>query len=509
MMPSLPPLTRRSLLAAGTGAFALALAGHGTATASASPGVPTSVGALSDLDYTSPEAFDIAEQAYLDQDAQHNEAGLFAWGESYYLNGLLLMYQAHADEAYLDRLEERIEHVLANTDQARGVTDYAGRSGPGWRAAANYTAGHGELPLSDGAAGIQIRWAGITSHQASATVTATGGGTFELTLEHPSSTVTHTGLSLDPESPDYVVEAINAAFTGADRWTAADHRQSPAAGDELAAGTVAFEPQFYVFSVHTGMIILPMARYVRLVRESPELAGRRARASRVLTAVRRATRFHEGDFAIDDQGRGDFWWPRGAPIPWDGLMQPYNQGQALGTVWAELYRITGSNRYRTRVEAMMTSMRQGLVIEGDAVTWPYWQPWEVKYQGYTADDDLSSYTPHYWGIQVAEDISHAAITLEFLQGVHDAGIEDLSALREQVGVTFTQNVIRDEHTVWRRIDGTEEAAEGHWAQMARWLMLHDVEPEIHDHTLRVYQAGELEPSQGSHALAMAYLNLTA
>lgn len=494
-----PPLTsRRSVLLGGLGAGALCAFGAPGALAQPGP-----------LDYTSPDAFAVAEQAYLALDAQHNEAGLYAWGESYYLLGLLLMYEAHHQESYLEQFVSRVEHVLASTDRARGVTDYAGRSGPVWRASGNYTAGHADLVLSTGEQAIQIRWAGTASADGMVIVRNASGPLFDLELTHPANTREFTGVSLDPASPDYVVTVVNDAFDGAGRWTAADHRPAGSPEGELAEQSVGLTPQFYVFSVHTGMLAYPMARYVRMVRESAELAHRRPFAARVLRSVRDAVRFHDADFVVDDQGRGDFWWPRDAPIPWDGLMQPYNQAHGMGAVYSELYRISGADRYRRRVEAMMASLRSGLSDDDGAVVWPYWQPWEVKYSGYTAEQDLSSYTPWFNGIPVAEDISHAAITLQFIQAVHDAQIEDLTELRAGLGRTFTQNVIRGEGEVWFRVDGTADAAPANAVQSARWLMLDDVEPAIHPHVLAVYEAEPLVPSQGSHALGIAYLNLTA
>ncbi|MGC0250409.1 hypothetical protein [Pseudactinotalea sp. Z1748] len=499
---SLPTLSRRSLMVGGSSTLALALLGR----------APDALGAPAPaamLDYTSPEAFAVAEQAYLDLGAQHNEAGLYAWGESYYLLGLLLMYERYEDEAYLDTFEERARHVLASTDAARGVTDYRGVSGPGWRAAGNYTAGHAEFALSDGSPGIQIRWAGVRSAEARATVTNVSGERFDLELSHPSSSETLTGVSLDPASPDYVVDAVHALFNGTRRWTALDHRESHDESDRVAASSIDFEPQFYVFSVHTGMVVRPLARYVRTVLGSPRYARRQAFAARVRRAVQEAVDFHWEEFAVDEHGRGDFWWARNAPIPWDGLMQPYNQGHAMGAVYAELYHLTPTASLRRRLEAMMRSFRAGVESDGDAIIWPYWQPYGAKYRGYTVEEDLSTYTPWFSGIRVAEDISHAAITLEFLQSVHDAGIEDLGGMRQQLATTFTQNVIRDEDSVWFRVDGTQDAAPANAVQSARWLMLDDVDPAIHDHVRRVYEAEPLEPSQGSHALGIAYLNHTA
>lgn len=504
MMSATTTFSRRALFTGAAGAFALTLTGR--------PAAATTSDLTEDdekLDYASPEAFAVAEEAYLSLGAEDNETGLYAWGESYYLSGLLLMYRAYGDQSYLDKFEDRVDHVLASTDAARGVTDYTGRSGPCWRTAANYTAGHGELMLADGAPGIQVRWAGTASSDATATVTRIDGDTFDLELAHPSSTLTLTSLSLDSGSENYVVDAVTDAYTPWERWTAIDHRDEHTDGDELAEATVEFEPQFYGFAVHTGMVVLPMARYIRLVHSTPELSARTSNAARVLRAVRLSMRYHLDELRIDEDGFGDFRAEQGAPVPFDGAIQPLNQSHGLGAAFAEMYALTGNQRFRTKVEGMLKSLRFSLENRDGAYQWPYWPVHSEMYQGFEIEDDVSNYTPSFNPNTQWEDISHAAVTLEFIESVHSSGIADMSAERERFAATFTDYVIRSEDQLWYRVDGATETTPETAVQSARWLMLDDIEPEIREQVVRVFQAEALEPSQGSHALGIAYLNFTA
>lgn len=491
---------RRAVLTGGIGACALTLLGP----------MPSARGGddAGDLEYGSREAFEVAAEAHLALGAQDNEAGLYAWAESYYLNALLRMFQAHRDESYLDRFEERVSLVLATTDEARGVTDHAGVSGPCWRTAGNYTAGHGELVLTDGSPGVQIRWAGSSSASARAQVTRTEAGAFDLVIEHPSSRIELTGLSLDPESDSYVVDAVTGAYGLYARWTAIDHREEHSAGDELREGAVEFVPQFYSFAVHTGMMALPMARFVRLVRGTPALAHRSATASRILMQVRRSVRHHQDEYSVTSDGIGDFRWPRGVPVPFDGAIQPLNQSHALGATFAELYAITGNERCRTQVDAILKSFRGSLTESEGSYRWTYWPLHSELYRGYSADEDLSSYTPFFTPAVQEEDISHAAITLEFIQSVHEAEIEDMSADRELFAAAFTDRLIRTEDTLWWRLDSTAEALPSQAVHCARWLVLDDVGPAMREQVLRVLDAVQFEPAGGSDALGVAYLNLS-
>lgn len=64
---------------------------------------------------------------------QHNEDALLAWGESYVMSSLAAMYRATNHPMYLDRLAVHIDAVLAQRDDARGVTDWRGMSNACWR----------------------------------------------------------------------------------------------------------------------------------------------------------------------------------------------------------------------------------------------------------------------------------------------------------------------------------------------------------------------------------------
>jgi hypothetical protein len=492
-----PPITRRTLVL-GSGATGF-LAWTGT---SAAPAFADA------LVYDSPEAFDAAQSAYLASNPMNNEVGLYAWGESYFLLALLRMYEAYQDLKYLQTFEERAAHVLATTDEARGVTDYRGRSGKVWRSAGSYTAGHGVLPDGNGKPAVQLRWSGARSAESTAEVSNVSGDTFDLILRNPGTTgvVTLHGVSLDPSAASYVVTAVNNAYTAALRWTAVDLRTAPQAGPAPAAATITFQPQYYVFGVHTGMIAFPLARYGRMVIQSPRLktSGRRKRAVALLDAARQAVAFHDDEYVAT----GDYVWPKGAPIPFDGTIQPYNQIHGLGQVLVELYRATREQKYRTQIVAMLTQYRAGLTLGADgAYVWPYWPPYSQLYAGYPKTAGISEYTPSYPASRQIEDISHAAISLEFVYAAYEAEIDTgLAADVQRFTATFTKKVIRSATEVWLRVDGTADAVSANAVQCARWGVYAEQDLLVYQQSLRVYDAVQLVPVQGSHALGIAYLN---
>ncbi|MFF0346013.1 hypothetical protein [Kribbella sp. NPDC004875] len=473
-------------------------------------GLPALSAAADPLVYDSPAAFDAAQAGYLASNPQDNEAGLYAWGESYFLLSLLRMYEAYQDERYLKTFEDRAHHLMRTTDHARKVTDYKGRSGKVWRTAGNYTAGHGVLPDGTGQPAVQLRWAGTRSAESTAEVSNVADGTFTLVLRNPATTtvVTLAGVTLDPASPSYVVTAVNNAYNAGLRWTAVDLRDAPAAAP-AKAGTIAFQPQYYVFAVHTGMVAFPMARYARMVLQSAKLrkGTRQQFAREVLDAATEAVAFHDDEWVSRPDGTGDFVWPKGAPIPFDGTIQPYNQSQAIGQVLIELFRVTGNPQYRTRVLQMLKAYEPALRPVGDAYVWTYWPPYSELYAGYPKTAGISEYTPSYPASKQIEDLSHAAISTEFVHAAYDAGIDGGPATDVQrFTKTFTQNLVRSATEVWYRVDGTGDAVPANAVQCARWGAYAEQDVLVYQQSLRVYDAVQLVPVQGSHALGIAYLN---
>lgn len=62
-----------------------------------------------------------------------DEGRKLAWKESYLMMAYVAMYDATLDVYYLRKLVDHADSVLLNTDENRGVSDYANVSGPCWR----------------------------------------------------------------------------------------------------------------------------------------------------------------------------------------------------------------------------------------------------------------------------------------------------------------------------------------------------------------------------------------
>ncbi|REF35116.1 hypothetical protein [Thermasporomyces composti] len=480
-------------------------------------------------DYTARETFDPFDRVFHSSGAagqpdQPNDHGGLAWGQSYVLMGFMRMYDAYRDTYYLDRLIHNVDLVLANRDSVRGVTDYTGRSLPAWRAMHPYTVGTVRLTDGRGREVLEVRSARAYADETTVTVRS-GSGDGRVTLEVVSPRYgvdTFPDVTMDPASSDYVVRRVYDAYPGPAMTTVRDLRADPAdRTDPPRLGTFALSSQPVVFSVHTGMITYPIATFVRVVATTPTLRRNsryKAKAEEYLAAVEAAVAVHDSEWREDD-GAGYFRWPKGMPVPYDGTIQPINQSVALGRTYLELARVTRDPHYLRRAQALATMVRAQLVVDsGGAYIWPYWPTFSEVYQGYGKSGDpatdVSEYTPSYGsasgGAQQYEDLSHAAIEVDFAALAFRAGVVFKGLDMVRLARTFTQNLATSADglaTTYVRVDGGGGLAPpGQYLQAPRWMAVAPWDPALFTHALAIYVDHDVQPGSGSGVACVANLN---
>jgi hypothetical protein len=480
-------------------------------------------------DYTARETFDHFDRVFHSSGAagqpdQPNERGGLAWGQSYVLMAFMRMYDAYRDTYYLDRLIHNVDLVLDNRDSVRGVTDYAGRSLPAWRAMHPYTVGTVRLTDEDARDVLEVRSARAYADETTVTVrSGSSEGRFTLEVASPRYGVdTFTDVTMDPASPDYVVRRVYDAYPGPAMTTVRDLRPDPAGGTStprLGATTLSSQP--VVFAVHTGMITYPIATFVRVVATSPSLQRKpryKAKAEEYLAAVEAAVAVHDDEWHEED-GTGYFRWPKGTPLPFDGTIQPINQSVALGRTYLELARATGDPRYLRRARALAQMVRAQLMVDrGGAYIWPYWPTFSEVYQGYAKSGDpatdISAYTPAYGspgkGARQYEDLSHAAIEVDFAALAFRAGVVFRGLDMVRLARTFTQNLATTAEgvaTTYVGVDGSGGLApSGQYLQAPRWMAVAPWDPALFTHALAIYVDHDVQPGSGSGLACVANLN---
>ncbi|WP_052667008.1 hypothetical protein [Nitriliruptor alkaliphilus] len=514
-------MTRRRLLHNAAGLTAGGLVAASLRGALASPAL-----AATSLDYTTPTAFAAFDAAYQSGGQgpdNNNEAGALAWQQSYALRSFVVMYLAHGDTSYLDRLISNVDIMLTHRDSERGVTDHRGLSLPAWRTMNPYTLGVCELTDASGQPTLEIRSGRNHADTAHVTVTHGAGDTFSLVVRNERFDFTDTfdGLTMDPSSADYAVKRIYDDYPGTILCTAHDQDR----GTRPAEGTYDMFAQPVILGVHTGMITYPIASFVRIVRSDPRLKDDpyyRGKADEYLAAVEAAVAVHDDDFRETPDGRGYYFWPKGTPVGFDGQAQPTNQMLALGRTVLELAAITGDPQHVHRATALATMFKAELIDQQtNGVTtsiWHYFPTYSAAWEGYgktgSAETDISMHKPQYFeanGYKNFEDYSHGAIDVDFAALAHQHGFVFTHQDIARIAATFTENLAAVDTsgvaTVRYVVNGTG-ALRANPLGATRWMALATADPAIFEHCLDIYADRDTQPTptSGTRLLGVAMLN---
>lgn len=248
-----------------------------------------------------------------------------------------------------------------------------------------------------------------------------------------------------------------------------------------------YQPEPYCYAVHTGMIITPMLEFVIAVESSPwgeqpswdgeTLADK---ADRYLAAAQESIAFHDHEW--NDAGYyvfGDL-----ASLPAPGEDQPLNQSNALGRAHVLLYAINGNETALAKATALATRFRAQITTGGDgAFLWNYWGG---AYSG------------------TGEDISHAAINVDFalLAAGQDIVFDDADV--EAFATTFAQRVYVDDATFADHVGGGATNDASYRAQIGRWVGLAPVRPTVYTAVRDAYDRDYPPAGIGSGAVLLGW-----
>jgi hypothetical protein len=130
-----------------------------------------------------------------------------------------------------------------------------------------------------------------------------------------------------------------------------------------------------------------------------------------------------------------------------GLGLPHNQQLAMATTIAYLYKLTGKEEYKTKVDQMARILIKDLSTSNGAYKWHYWWGTSLKVIG----------TAKY------EDVGHAFIDIEFVHTLKKLGLVTKLGTRDfptntdmqRFSNTFLKNVYKSPTVMNFRIDGAE------------------------------------------------------
>ncbi len=249
------------------------------------------------------------------------------------------------------------------------------------------------------------------------------------------------------------------------------------------------EPYCYV--VHSGMIGYPIVEFARLVAEAGLEDERGAdgipfgdKAAAYVAALEQTVAYHDDQW--DEAGtylfRSDATF-----LGYPGVDLPLNQSNAMGRLLLALADVTGDAAYRDRAAALARRFADQLASDaGGAYLWNYWG---------------GAYS------SPGEDISHAAINVDFALMAARRGVVFDDADLAAFAATFVDGVYQDDETFSDCVGGGGTNGGSYRPQAGRWLRLTPERNAVYTAVRQLYEADypASSISSGSTLLAWAYL----
>ena len=271
-----------------------------------------------------------------------------------------------------------------------------------------------------------------------------------------------------------------------DRRGVTDYRGTSGACWRNLSYQPADEP--YCYAVHSGMIASPMVEFALAVKasglqEEPTYDGSTfgQKAELYVQEAEKTAAFHDDEW--DDAGyyvfRADATF-----LAYAGKDQPLNQSNALGRLLLLLSDATGNPEYETKAQKLAQRFKSQLSTgAGGAYLWNYWG---------------GTYA------SPGEDVSHAAINVEFAVMAADRNVVFGASDVEAFARTFVGNVAVDGSTFSDFVGGGSQNGDSYRAQVGRWLMLSRARTSIYAYVRDLYEASYPPSSVGSGSLLLVW-----
>jgi hypothetical protein len=240
----------------------------------------------------------------------------------------------------------------------------------------------------------------------------------------------------------------------------------------------------YTWAVHTGMIVAPMARFAAVIRDDAALKEEWGNdADRFLKIAEEAVAVHDSDY-------------REGPGADEGYLHslylkkhlPLNMQNALARAWLAIDDASITPKHRERVTRLARFLKNRLrAMDDGSYVWAYWPPLEGKVESF-------------------EDISHAAINVDFMALCHEHGIvftrEDMQRLEK----TLSKRVLVADDRVSDTVGGGDKFNKYRPAVL-RWGRLGRHFPEMRERLIQLSRVPDLGRETTALSLGIAYLSL--
>jgi len=240
----------------------------------------------------------------------------------------------------------------------------------------------------------------------------------------------------------------------------------------------------FAWAVHTGMIVAPMARFAAVVRSDPKLQLRfGADADRLLKIAEDAVAVHDDEYR-EGPGVDEGY----VHCPYLKKQLPLNMQNALARAWLAIDDAKPAPKYRQRVTRLAQFLKNRLrVMDDGAYVWAYWPPLDG------AGDSF-------------EDISHAAINVDFMALCSEHGIVFTRADLARLEKTFFQRVLIADDRISDTVGGGGKF-NTYSSSVLRWGRLGRHFPTVRERLTAFSSLPSMSRETSAFPLGIAYLSL--
>ncbi|MBI3851632.1 MAG: hypothetical protein HY298_15340 [Verrucomicrobia bacterium] len=240
----------------------------------------------------------------------------------------------------------------------------------------------------------------------------------------------------------------------------------------------------YVWAVHTGMIVAPMARFAAVIRSEASLKTLWSKdANRLLQIAEEAVAAHDGEFREGPGADEGYVY-----CPYLKKHLPLNMQNALARAWLAIDDATKTPKHRERVTRLARFLKNRLrPMDDGSYVWADWPPLDG------AGDSF-------------EDISHATINVDFVVLCFEHEIvftrDDLARLEK----TLFKRVMLADDRISDTVGGGDKfnkysSAVLKWGRLGRYF------PAVRERLIAFSRSSGLDRETTAVPLGIAYLSL--
>ncbi len=373
--------------------------------------------------------------------------GTNAWSISPVLESDLIMYEVTKDPKYLNRLIDNLDLIIKERDCIKGRKNFKGEISPTWSSGNLYHSTFEDLKNKKGEPIIRVitygkeLWSPLWNGNNTTYITVSAGtnlNSFKVRIDNPERIYIGSEECFD-ETYDNLNFGKNEIILDNEHVKIIKLKKGAKSPEDnpISFERRMIENQLQPYVVHTGLYTKTMADLVYLIKNSDLNDYYQHKADEYLKVITEAVAYHDKEWVNMPNNRGyykiaedDLQWPNNVILPW-------NQMFGLLETMVSLYKITGDEAYKNKIERAANHFMDHVTLnkEKDLYIWNYWE-WE----GYTG----------------RESHTYAKLDAEFIARCYDAGIVFTELDMRRFANTWATNFIKTGGKLANRVDGTGE-----------------------------------------------------